>query len=435
MNFKFKKVIRINAFKNCNSFFYILVLNSVILFTQCTTFKLSEISYNSKKNLFEYRINKDYYITLRNNSMELVDSTNINDFYKELRARKNKYPFKFRTENNDLLFSSDLEMAKIYSHVQSSINSKDYASVFTGLNLLRYEYSDIDNYSDCLFLEAYSFENLGMTDTAKYLYKNFLKIASKKYSNRFHGYKFCDTNDSILISERNYAMAFCNRIHIPLDLKKTEPILPKYFFGSYQPGYMLNREDLEYFTSKNIDISLGLNRDMYNNLAISAQFMYQNDKIGCNVFAQKSRYISTLGMAIPIKILQTKTNRFSIKFSPFIAENIITYYRAADTLNVNAIDFGARVSTGFYILPKIALGAYYEYHFYNENNLYSIPQTPYLVHWKNEYDISTYYNVMKNFSIKAGVKNNDFVFGLFLSGSEISWSFIKKELILRTKLF
>jgi len=433
MNLRFTVIKQISLLKS--SKFLIIVVSTIFFFTQCSTIKNSEISFNPQKNFFEYKRSNFYSIPLRNNDMELVDSTNIKSFYIELKARKNKYPFKLRTEDNDYLHASDLEMAKIYSHVQSSIDNKDYGSVFTSLNLLRFEYFDIDYYSDCLFLEANAYENLGMIDTAKYLYTRFLKIASKKFSNRFRGYKFFDSNDSDFVAERNYAMAFCNSIHFPLDLKNDEPILPKYYFGSYQPGYMLNKEDIDYLPKGNVDASIGLNRDMFNHLAIIAQFIFQKNGFGCNAFVQKSRDVSTIGMAVPIRIFQSKTNRFSLKLSPFISENVITYYRAADTLNVGAVDFGARVSSGFYIMPNIAIGAYYEYHYYNANNKYSIPKSPYQVNWKNEYDVSAYYNVMKNFSLKVGVKNNDFVLGFFLSGSELSWSFYNKEILFRTSLF
>ena len=163
------------------------LLSFLLFFTQCSTFDIYRITYNPQKNFFEYKVNDFKYIPLRNDSMLLVDSTNFNRFFAQLNAHKYKYYFKERNEDNDYLHPSDFDMATIYSNVQKSLKNKEYGSVFTGINMMRYEYFDIDYYSDILFLEANAYENLGMSDTAKYIYRKFLCSSSKKYSNRFHG--------------------------------------------------------------------------------------------------------------------------------------------------------------------------------------------------------------------------------------------------------
>jgi hypothetical protein len=49
-------------------------------------------------------------------------------------------------------------------------------------------------------------------------------------------------------------------------------------------------------------------------------------------------------------------------------------------------------------------------------------------------DVSLYYGFLENVAIKAGVKNEHLVVGLFMVGWELSWSLNKGRLIIRHSL-
>ena len=403
----------------------------LLLFTQCNTIKPELISYNQQKNFFEYKS-----IPLRNDNMFLVDSSNIEQFKIELSKRKNTYPFKYRTEETDLIRYNDFNLASIYSATQKALLSKDFAAVLSGVYMLRYGYSDAEYYTDCLFLEANAYEQMGMTDSAKARYDSFLNLSSQKYSARFQGYRFYDYDDSDLVKERNHAMAFINNFQYPVENCNAKPIVPKYYFGSFQPGYLANEDELDPYKD-NAHVSFFVDQDMYNNISfgVYSALNFKN-KIIPTLLMKRSINASTIGISVPIQVYKSKTNRLAIKCSPFFSSTTVFELADKDSVYYNNFlpDAGLRISAGYYLVPNVSIGAYYEYHYFNKQNPFYFDNTALSFSWKNEYDVSMYYNVFRNFTLKAGVKNNDFVLGFFNSGVELSWSILKRGFVLRTSL-
>jgi hypothetical protein len=104
-------------------------------------------------------------------------------------------------------------------------------------------------------------------------------------------------------------------------------------------------------------------------------------------------------------------------------------------LKENFMNFGARISAGYYPVQNLAIGAYYQVNFHDQNNPYQSKKTPIQLWLYNEYDVSLYYNIFKGFSLKSGIKNDDLVAGIIWSYWEILYDITSPGLILRMDLY
>ena len=406
------------------------------LITGCATIQPKKIIYNEEKGIYEYRLNRKNSITLRNEYQQLVDTINYGHFKDELASIKNRYPFKKRLEIDHQLKKSDFELSKLYGTINQLITEGDYQKSLEKLNSLSSLYPDIYKYSDCDYLKGYAFEKLGLPDSAKILYSNFLKYSSQKLSSRFRGHRDDDLDDSIFIAERNYA----NNYHLNREQTKSVsfyPIQPKFYYGSIQPGYTLNREDLAK-NSRGILMFL-FGTDMNGYFSGGYQYYYQiNERFNINPRYATSGNITEYSLAAPIQVYKSENNQFGFKFTPFVN------YLSIDSLKIDEqmypikekfLNFGARISAGYYPIQHLAIGAYYQTNFYNEKNPFQSKKSDIELWMFNEYDVSLYYNIFKGFSLKTGVKNDDLVAGIMWSYWEISYNISNPGLILRVDMY
>jgi len=184
-----------------------IYLSIILLASGCVGLKPEKIMYDTPKRQFEYVL-KSEAVTLRNFNNQLIDSTNIEAFQKELQDLKYKYPFEERLEKNILLKNSDFRLAGLYAEANKAIQDKKFTLAIKDISIMRHLYPDIDFYSDSPFLEGYAYEQLGQTDIAAMSYRKFYTFSEKKYSGLFRGYRHADTNDSMYIAERNHAYHF-----------------------------------------------------------------------------------------------------------------------------------------------------------------------------------------------------------------------------------
>ena len=406
------------------------------LITGCSTIQPKRIVYNGEKGIYEYRLNRKNSITLRNQYQQLVDTSNYGHFKDELASIKNRYPFKKRLEIDHQLKKSDFELSKLYGTINQLITEGDYQKSLEKLNSLSSLYPDIYKYSDCDYLKGYAFEKLGLPDSAKISYGHFLKYSSQKLSSRFRGHRDDDLDDSIFIAERNYA----NNYHLNREQTKSVsfyPIQPKFYYGSIQPGYTLNREDLAK-NSRGILMFL-FGTDMNGYFSGGYQYYYQiNERFNINPRYATSGNITEYSLAAPIQVYKSENNQFGLKFTPFVN------YLSIDSLKIDEqmypikeklLNFGARISAGYYPFQHLAIGAYYQTNFYNEKNPFQSKKSDIELWMFNEYDVSLYYNIFKGFSLKTGVKNDDLVAGIMWSCWEISYNISNPGLILRVDMY
>jgi hypothetical protein len=414
----------------------LIIILIVILISSCATIKNENIIFNQEKQLYEYQINKKNKVTLRNENQLLVDTSNYEAFKDELVRIKNNYPFKKRLENENLLKNIDMELSMQYAKVNQAILDNEFEKAIDELNTTTIIYPEIVKYSDCYFLKAFAFEKLGKLDSATFYYEKFISMSSQKYSARFRGYRDYDLNDSIFIAERNYSKNFMSVGNQDVSTNFTV-IEPKYYYGSIQPGYTLNREDIPRNTQGLLMFLIG--NDLSNEMTFGAQYYYRiNDRININPRFVYSGNMKEFSLGLPIQIYKSKNNNFGLKLTPFVNYLGIDSVKVDDKkylFNENVFNFGGRISVGYYPIQKLAIGAYYQYNFFNENNKILSNSSQIEVWIKNEYDLSLYYNIYKGFSLKAGVKNNDFVAGFFWSGWEIAYNISTPGLILKVDMY
>lgn len=406
------------------------------LLTGCATMRPDKIRYNENKGLYEYPITNFNIITLRNEFHQVVDSSNYGPFREELSALKNRYPYKERIENSSSLKKDDYELALRYGKVNQLIHDGDYQRSIDQASQLLELSPGINKYSDVNFLKGYAFEKLGMEDSAKIMYGHFLKHSSQKLPAKFHGYRDFDVNDSMFIAERNHAKNY--RLGENQTGKISfHPIKPKYYYGSIQPGYTLNPEDLSKKSRGLLMLLFG--KDISDEFLRGFQYYYKvNDWLNINPRFAYSENMKEFSMAFPLQIFKSEDNRFGLKLTPFISHtsiDSITFNDKKYPADESFLNYGARISAGYYLAPHLALGAYYQYHYYNEENKYINYQTQIEVWMHNELDVSLYYNIHKGCSLKAGVKNSDLVAGFFWNCWEISYNITDPGLILRVDLY
>ena len=255
------------------------------------------------------------------------------------------------------------------------------------------------------FWDGYAREKAGDSLQAEIKYREYLRYSSKKYSERFRGYKYADTNDSLWLQQRNYARDFLNEepAKNPISF---QPITPKYYFNSLQPGYGLNDETLA--ENRQGLIFIGLATNLSSDLALSMQFYKSLNKyfdINPGYFTSGNMKVASL--AIPVQLYLSENNNLGLKFSPFIHYSNITKLDIDGIeweTDENIFNFGFKISGGYYFMQRLSLGAYYTWYYHNKNYPYNLKTQPLNVWWNNQYDVSLYLNISKGFSFKAGVK-------------------------------
>lgn len=390
------------------------------LLDSCNIIKPKFILYNNKTELFEYKIN-NVNTLLRNYKMQVIDSSNINLFHQELQATNYKYNIEKRTEIDNLWYN-DYEISKLYFICNQNIIDNEYHRALKNLNRLSKKYKKIIYYSDYYFLRAISYENIGFSDSAYMNYELFLKYSGQKYSTHFRGYRDADKNDSLYVIEKKYAKNYINNVSNNRLVFDTN--YPKYYYSSFMPGYAFNSEDFARGTNYMWNYVLGF--DYYNQSAIGG-LMFLNLKKNINLFSQFliSENSVELIVSLPLQILKSKNNNFGLKLSPFSKIYFLS--------NFNFFNYGAKISIGYYPINNFMIGAYYDYNFYNEYNHFT---TLFDDFWnENEYDVSIYYNLFKNTSLKIGVRNNYFIFGWKLSTWDFTFDITNLMIYLKTDLY
>ena len=391
---------------------------------------MGKVYYDDSKEFFAYN-SAPYYPLLRNEQLQLVDTSNFEKFEQKLYDNDFKYQFDLLREKSEILKQSDWKLASVYEKINQSLNSGDYNGVFVYAREAKKIYPDMDLYSDLSFLEGYAFENLGLDSLAKEKYIHFLKYSEKKYSGRQRGYEFADIYDSMYISQRNYSKNFV------FNLNQTEsPVFksvpPKHHYNSFQPGFSIADEEIKSYRTS-IQYLIGF--DMNDRISVGMQ-LYKPINKTLSIFAQGmiSDEIKSLTIGAPTQLFKSLDNRIGLKLTPFMSYLSIESLNGSVMSHQKMLDFGGKLSAGYFIIPNLSLGAYYKYNFYNEWNKFQ-GNNGFVVWNENEYDISAYFNLMKEISIKAGIKNSDVVVGFLLSGLELSYAIGGKSFIIRSDIF
>ena len=415
---------------------YLILVLFAILLNSCATFYTKKIIFNERKQIYVYKINKINELILRNDKQQLIDTGNIEEFREELENIKNRYPFEKRREKDVLLRRSDYQLSVLYKDINDHLDNNNYQKAIFNTNILLNKYTDSYKYSDCLFLKGYAYEKSGIEDSAIHVYYKFLQFSSQKYSIKFRGFVNSDINDSLFIKEREYSMKYLSGRN-PVRSFDFINIKPKYYYGSFQPGYSHNVND---YKGKSIGILMLMTAtDFTDKMALGVQAYLRIKKefyINPRVWFSPSMF--ELDLAIPVQVYKSDLNNLGFKITPFINYLNIDSVKTENNIvaaNENFINFGARVSVGYYPIQNLSVGAYYQYHLFNENTKYITKDGLYNLWHDNIYDVSLYYNLFKFLSLKAGLKNNDIVVGFFIYGWEIGYNISRPGIVLSVDMY
>ncbi|HZH71584.1 MAG TPA: hypothetical protein VFD91_03745 [Mariniphaga sp.] len=425
-----RKVIHFNK-----SIFLLIFL--LVIFSSCsTTLNFNHLEYDKKLEVYKYPIDINNSIVPRNENFQLIDSSNVDSFYVELETKGFRYNFDEILEKDKLKYD-DFEIAKYYSEINKLIASDEFQSALSKLNQLEIIYPDVKKYSDYLFLKAITYEKLDSLDSAKKFYAQFLKYSSGKYSKRFRGYRDSDINDSIWGLERKYVNQKLTGYSIDDYHNFLSDIEPKFHYNSFQPGFLINPEDYSRGVKWITMFVFGLN--YVDGFGVGYQVNRKiKSNIDINLWAMTSGNTLSFGGGVPIQIFKSSNNRFGLKLSPFFSlahTDTILVENISYGVRQGVFNFGAKLSGGLYLLPKLSLGAYYRYNYHNANNPILTKKYDINIWWDNEYDLSIYYTISKGFSLKAGVYNGDVTGGISWSGWEAIYNFTDPEFIIRIDMY
>lgn len=415
----------------------IIVVTILIGCSSCSTLNFNNLKYDNNLELYKYPIFQNTSIFVRNENDRLIDKDNIDSFYVELEKKEFKYSFKESLENDKYLKFTDLKITKLYTEINQHIESKEFNSALSKLNQLEAVYPAIVKFSDVHFLRAITYGQTDSLDKAKESYADFLNYSSGKYSARFRGNRDLDLNDSIWGLQRKYAR---EKLSDPTANNYSlflSDITPKYHYNSFQPGFLLNPEDYSRGVKWVTMLIFGM--DYSNRFGLGYQVNRKlKSNLDLNLWAMASGNTTGLGGGVPIQVYKSPDDRFGIKLSPFASFSYTDSITVDDTnyrIRQVLVNFGAKLSGGYYLLPNLALGAYYKYNFHNTNNPILTKNHNINLWWHNELDLSLYYDISKGLSFKAGLYNGDIVSGLFWSGWEIGYNITNQSFIVRIEMY
>jgi hypothetical protein len=416
---------------------FLLLPAVMLILSACSTLNPGRINYNQEKQVYEYPLPPMTPVALRTDNGKLVTNENYTEFVTQLTRRKYSYPFDQRMEIANLLKDEDIEVAGVYAETVDKIRNGDYNGANDAAKRLRKLYPQSVMFTDIAFLEGYLHEKKGEIDKANEKYDEFLTYSSQKYSERFRGYRYTDKNDELWKLQRKYAAAFPENTTTGITSDFIQPLHPKYYHLPLQPGYTLSGDGLQEHRRGIISVSAG--RDFDGDIALGAQY-YRNLKKGfdINPVFSISKNLVDFNLALPLQIYKADNDRFGLKLSPFASYMYIKNYDSVhpdNTLKQSVFNFGAKASAGYYFVQKLSIGAYYTWHYYNEKNPLNLTAESVNVWWNNEYDVSLYYNLIKGFSLKSGIKSGNWVAGFYMTGWEVSYDFQDKAIIVRTELY
>lgn len=408
----------------------------IISLNSCAPFNLIDnLEYNESVQLYEYPINEYSSVFIRNEKGELINQHNIDSFKLELEKKDNKYSFDPCFEK-DALKASDYTISRLYSEINSNLENQNFIKTKQGLAQLASFYPDIKKHSDYLFLESILYMQTDSLEKANETFNHFLKYSSGSYSRKIRGYRDADRYDSIFSLQRLYAKDFLKNPKSVGAYKNFKRIEPQYHYNCFKPGYLINSENYDRGTKWITSVVVGMDVSNYFVLGYQVNRNITNG-LDANLSAMASHEYFSVGGGLPIQIYKTTDNRFGAKITPFFN------YMHSDSAIVDDVkyeidegffNFGVKISVGYYFLPNFSAGAYYKYNFRNESNPIQTKNNLNMW-WTNEYDISLYYDIFKNFSLKTGVYNGDIVGGVLWSGWGIAYNFTSPGLILNVDMY
>lgn len=363
----------------------------------------------------------------------LVGYDNLVDFTNERTDPANRKTAYRWVEDTVLLRANDYKLGQHYEAIRLRFEADDPNAVFGLATSIRQLHPRADWYSNLSFLEGRAFEQLGLDTEAHKKYQDFLRYSARLLPGRHRGAWMADPGDSLYLLQRQYARNVLDG-HMMEPPTLLPPCPPRFVYQPHQPGFPEGRE---FLNRKVLHLYPFLERNYGIQWGGGVQVAYRFTP-SIMAFAEVSagKQYQSFRVGIPLQLYQAPNDRFGIKFTPYLSFNTLDSLKTGNSpqrLTGHFFDGGLRLSMGYYLLPTLSIGAYGDYHLRNRQHPWTSPEGQ-PIYTPNEVDVSLYYGFLENVAIKAGVKNEHLVVGLFMVGWELSWSLNKGRLIIRHSL-
>jgi len=396
--------------------FLILVLSCLMLISCNSKLKISKIKYDESNGFYNYLF-KGEVLPLRNKNGELINKSNYGSFLDSINKSNNVYDIKALRENDLFISQADEDLVNLYSGLIHSLSLKEFSAARFFSSEILGAYPDAGKYTDVNFLEGQMWELFQNSDSARFYYSRFLKFSAGRYSRRFRGYFYNDSIERCFTNERNYALNYLDGKSRDTILQCLIKIEPRYYYESFSPGYLENKEDFK--KNQRFIPVLNYNLPPFEKAFLGlGLFTLLNENYAFYAEANRYKGITDGQLALPVEVYKTENNRFGINASP------VFYYQIAD----NAEDYpdriffnyGASISTSYHLNHNFYLGISYLYYYYNKAHPKS---SNFFTYNENQIDISMYYQIIKGMSLKTGIINDHPVIGLTFVGNIIWYDF------------
>jgi hypothetical protein len=398
--------------------FKILFVLLILAMVSCShKMNIAKLRLDKQNNFYTYKFRGSNF-AVRNPNNTLVTPNNLKNFLITLDSCEYKYIIDQVLENDYYISSNDATLVNLYSGIVTSLNIKNPDAAFYFLNEFKKNMPEFYKYTDIDFLEGRAWELKHNNDSAKFYYNLFLQYSSSKYSSLFRGYTYNDSVKAEFTRERQFAASFQDNKANFSEIK-LEPIFPKYYYQSFNPGYVVNREDIGFNNLVLPGFSLMGSTTEITYWGLNATVIF-NEKNVLYLAVSSSDFQRDYLISAPYQLFKTKNNRFGIKITPMLYMNT---FRKTDIneLTGSFINAGAGISVGYQLTHNFSAGISYLGFFYNQYYKHKVENTNNEIYLNNEFEMSIFYQLMKSINAKIGISNGNLVAGLVFTGSFLGY--------------
>jgi hypothetical protein len=385
------------------------------------------MQYNQVEDIYRYPVN-GWRPALRNENGELINKSNRDSFILELISKNMYYPKSELEEKDEIISSRDAELVDLYSGIANSLKTQNVAGTNFFMNEFAQKFADAEKHTDFDFLKAQYWEMVAHKDSAKYYYNRFLKFSESKFSRRFRGYALSDTSSACFMEERNYAAKFIDNQPAQSTSNCYNILKPKYYYQSFSPGFVINREDYGPKTRYFPGINFGYDtKSTFYGIGISRIW---SENFLLHVATSISDFQNDVLISAPYQLYKSTNCRLGIKLSPIVYYRHVNKGETNMPLKADYVNGGFGLSTSYHINAKLYMGISYQYFYYNQYNHLILNSTvndaAQEVYQENILDVSIYYQLIKGISLKIGTMNQYPSLGLNIDDTFIGYNFKDK---------
>ena len=375
--------------------------------------KLSRINLDKDKEFYYYN-HKTENVPLRDNDNKLVFKADIDSFLQCLKSNGMKYDINKNIENSVIISEFDNDLVHIYSAINITLAQKNADAALFFASELLIKYPESVKYTDVSFLQAKAWELKDNIDSVQHYYSTFINFSGNKYSKKFHGYNNYDSTEISFNNERQFAINYLNKVPENNAKVNYKPLETRYYFESNSQGYVWNKEDIGY--KQNLFPRVGLSyTDDYSLIASVGLGYAIKNRSALNFRTSVSKYNVDFLLSLPYQLYKSRNNRFGLKIMPLFYYNY--GYNPINNIPKSGIfTAGLSISAGYHFTQTFYSGISYLRSIPNSNQNCSNNISEVNSFISNEFDASLYYQLVKGFSVKAGLLNGHPIFGFTIVG-------------------